>query len=214
MHLLCAEAYVVVAGTGAVETLSPAGAAVTPLEEGDVVWYTPGVVHRSINSGDLKVIAVMQNSGLPEAGDAVMTFPAAALTSPEAYSAAASLAPTPSHTVEQSARARRDLAMTGFDRLKSALEKGDRQPLLAFYRAAAALVAPRIEAWRRLVTEGPLAQAAASLDRLDELADGETAYLEDAMIARIPAPSGHSYGMCGTLRAYDPIREAGEVQLR
>ena len=32
-------------------------------------------LHRAVNDGDLQVVVVMRNSGLPEAGDAVLTFP-------------------------------------------------------------------------------------------------------------------------------------------
>lgn len=52
----------------------------------------------------------MHNSGLPEAGDAVFTFPAPVLADPDASRAAA--VPTGDHAA--AARHRRDLALGGF----------------------------------------------------------------------------------------------------
>src|SRR4051812_34273267 len=75
IHLLCAEAYVVVEGSGSVQTMTWQGYAETPLTPGAVVTFTPGTIHRLVNDGGLRIVVVMQNSGLPEAGDAVFTFP-------------------------------------------------------------------------------------------------------------------------------------------
>lgn len=211
VHLVCAEAYVVVRGSGRVQTLSPAGSAELPLSVGDVVWYEPGTVHRSVNDGDLKVIAIMQNSGLPEAGDAVMTFPPEDLATPEAYARAATPAGPDGTPSEAAARARRDRAMTGFAQLREAVDRGDVAPLLDFYRAAAALVAPRLDAWRARVESGPLAAARDSLARIDALAAQDIAALTRPATARIPALGEQSFGMCGLLRAYDPVRLDGSA---
>ena len=75
LHLACTEAYVVTGGRGAVQTLSVGGYAETPLEAGVIAWFAPGTVHRMVQGGGLRVTVLMQNSGLPEAGDAVFTFP-------------------------------------------------------------------------------------------------------------------------------------------
>ena len=83
MHLACSEAYIVIEGTGSVQTLTTSGYADTPLRPGDVVWFTPGTIHRLVNSGGLRLVVLMQNSGLPEAGDAVFTFPAPVLADPD-----------------------------------------------------------------------------------------------------------------------------------
>ncbi|MFF8846268.1 cupin domain-containing protein [Streptomyces sp. NPDC015127] len=110
MHLVCSEAYVVIDGSGSVQTLTTCGFADTPLHPGDVVRFTPGTIHRLVNDGGLRLVVLMQNSGLPEAGDAVFTFPAPVLADPHAYQAAAAL------TGDQAAaaRRRRDLALEGF----------------------------------------------------------------------------------------------------
>src|SRR6266545_2424435 len=89
IHLACAEAYIVTAGGGAVQTLTASGFAEHPLEPGGLLTFTPGTVHRLINHGDLEIIVLMANSGLPEAGDAVLTFPPEVLADPDRYAAAA-----------------------------------------------------------------------------------------------------------------------------
>ena len=91
MHLVSTEAYVVVGGRGALQTIDGTGFAEVQLEAGSVVWFTPGTIHRAINLGDLRVVVLMSDAGLPESGDAVMTFPPEVVSDPDAYAAAASL---------------------------------------------------------------------------------------------------------------------------
>lgn len=137
MHLVCSEAYVVIGGAGSVQTLTTSGFADTPLHPGDVVWFTPGTIHRLVNDGGLRLVVLMQNSGLPEAGDAVFTFPAPVLADPHAYRAAAAL------TGDQAAaaRRRRDLALEGF----LALREGGLQE---FHSAAHRLKGELLDDWR------------------------------------------------------------------
>ncbi|NEE21524.1 cupin domain-containing protein, partial [Streptomyces sp. SID7499] len=87
----CSEGYVVVGGSGSVQTLTASGFQETPLTPGALVWFTPGTVHRLVNEDGLRVIVLMQNSGLPEAGDAVLTLPPRCLADPDVYRAAATL---------------------------------------------------------------------------------------------------------------------------
>lgn len=91
VHLCCTEGYVVTDGEGAVQTLTSSGFRETPLRPGVVVWFEPGTVHRLVNTGGLGIVVLMQNSGLPEAGDAVLTFPPDVLADPGVYAAAAEL---------------------------------------------------------------------------------------------------------------------------
>jgi mannose-6-phosphate isomerase-like protein (cupin superfamily) len=70
LHFACTEAYIVVAGRGAVQTLGAGGFAELPLEPGRLLWFTPGLIHRLINlDGQLEILVLMQNAGLPEAGE-------------------------------------------------------------------------------------------------------------------------------------------------
>jgi hypothetical protein len=76
-----------------VQTLDADGFTETVLTPRTVVWFGPGVIHRLINNGDLSIVVVMQNNGLPEAGDTVLTFPEEVLDDPERYADAATLTP-------------------------------------------------------------------------------------------------------------------------
>ncbi|MFD0804404.1 cupin domain-containing protein, partial [Streptomonospora algeriensis] len=94
LHTASTEGYVVVRGEGALETLSGSGYTRTPLAPGTLLWFTPGTVHRLVNgSGDLELLVVMQNAGLPEAGDAVLTYPPDVLADPDAYARVTAIPP-------------------------------------------------------------------------------------------------------------------------
>ncbi|KUO08417.1 cupin domain-containing protein [Streptomyces sp. DSM 15324] len=198
LHLACSEAYVVTGGRGAVQTLTASGYEVTPLAPGTVAWFTPGTVHRLIDEGGLRITVLMQNGGLPEAGDAVLTLPPEYLADPRAYAAATTIpADAPEEEQARIARARRDLALEGYHALREAPEG-----LAAFHRAAAALVRPRIDAWRARWRRGALAAAEATGEQLDRLARGDAGHLADAVV-RSEQPSQHGrFGMCGRLDVY------------
>ncbi|MBA4863210.1 cupin [Streptomyces sp. PSKA54] len=203
LHLVCSEAYVVTGGRGAVQTLSPAGYRETPLEPGTVAWFTPGTVHRMVQGGGLRITVLMQNSGLPEAGDAVFTFPPEVLADPERYAAAAALPAKTGPEAEEAARRRRDLAVEGYLVLREALEKGDNGPYLEFQQAAARLVRAKVPAWRELWRAGALAAAERTGAQLDALESGDPAYLTDAD-AYDAGPTRHGgYGMCGRREEYE-----------
>lgn len=202
IHLVSTEAYLVVEGRGALQTIDGEGVRETELNAGSVVWFTPGTIHRAVNRGGLKVLVLMSNAGLPEAGDAVMTFPPHIVGDPAAYAEAAALG----EGEERAARAarRRDLAVTGFQALRDAVVAGDRAPLDDFYASAGALVRDRAAAWSELVRAGALAQAQTSLTLTEATARGDVAHLRDARARVAPAPPGErAFGMCGRIRAYD-----------
>ncbi|MCP1428934.1 mannose-6-phosphate isomerase-like protein (cupin superfamily) [Microbacterium foliorum] len=202
MHLVSTEAYVVISGQGALQTIDAHGFRETALSAGSVVWFTPGTIHRAVNRGDLRVVVLMSNAGLPEAGDAVMTFPAEVLADPEAYAAAASLGGESGRAARASAR--RDLAVTGFEALRDAVIAGDHAALDDFHAAAGALVRDRAEAWSDLVRARPLAQAEQSLALAAAVASGSVAHLAEArMHQAVPSVGDRGYGMCGRLRTYD-----------
>ncbi|MFF3800270.1 cupin domain-containing protein [Streptomyces sp. NPDC002134] len=202
LHLACSEGYVVTGGRGAVQTLTASGFEETPLAPGTVAWFTPGTIHRLVNEGDLRITVLMQNSGLPEAGDAVLTLPPEYLTDPETYAAATTVpADAPEEEQARIARARRDLALEGYRILR---EADGPEPLTAFHRAAAALVRPRLAEWRERWQRGAAAAAAATGDQLDRLADGDVTHLADAAVhAEQPSAYG-KFGMCGRLDVYRP----------
>ncbi|MFE9703098.1 cupin domain-containing protein [Streptomyces sp. NPDC005930] len=206
LHLTCSEGYVVTAGRGTVQTLTASGFRETPLEPGTVAWFTPGTIHRLVNHGGLEITVVMQNSGLPEAGDAVLTLPRALLADPVAYADAIRIpADAPETEQAKAARARRDLATRHFLGLREAAEHGDPEPLEEFRQAAAALVRPRLEAWERRWREGAHAAAEATRAQLGALCRGDGTHLTAARVtATGPAAHGR-FGMCGRLAVYPGI---------
>jgi mannose-6-phosphate isomerase-like protein (cupin superfamily) len=195
LHTVSTEAYVVTGGTGTLLTLDTNGLRETPLAAGSTVWFTPGTIHRAVNHHDLRVLVIMSNAGLPEAGDAVMTFPTEIVADPDRYRAAARLDGDPAEAV----RRRRDLAVEGFQRLAAAAEKGDPRPLEEFYDAAAALVRPLIDGWRRTVD----ATTRRATGMLDALGSGDGGHLRTSAMFGSPPADPPRWGMCGRLGAHD-----------
>lgn len=207
LHTTSTEAYVTLAGRGRVETLGPEGFAVHELEPGRIVWFGPGVVHRAVNLGGLEVLVVMSNAGLPEAGDAVITFPADVLADADRYARAATL-PRPEDgatdaEVAGAARARRDRALEGYAALRAAVGRDGPAALDPLYDAAARLVAPRTARWRA-TWEGSVQRAAGQTDAaLEALAEASAVTLDAGRVAVAEAAGGpRRYGMCGRLRTW------------
>jgi len=208
VHFVCTELYLVVAGHGRVQTLTHAGFAETALAPGMAVWFTPGTIHRLINDdGRLEIQIVMQNAGLPEAGDFVLTVPRAVLRDPAAYADAASLSPrgevfTSSHAA---ALRRRDLAVTGFAELRAACERDGPAALEAFFAAALPLIQPKLDQWRAVWRAGPLAATQATGEQLDALRQGTLDHLRAGAVMVLPTPGpARRLGVCGTLGPYLP----------
>lgn len=207
VHFVCTEAYIVVGGGGLVQTLSAQGYRETELRPGALVWFTPGTIHRLVNGGGLEIQIVMQNAGLPEAGDFVLTFPAATLADPGAYFQAASLSPRGEVYTDSAAaaRRRRDLAVEGFHELRRSYEAEGPAALERFYDAAAQLVRPKEESWRAVWEQGPLAAARRTGEQLAGLAEGRLDWLLDGDVYELPAPAEpRRLGVCGTLGVYLP----------
>jgi mannose-6-phosphate isomerase-like protein (cupin superfamily) len=193
VHLASTEGYVVLEGRGRLQTLGARGYAEAGLRSGDCLWFTPGIIHRLINDGGLRLLVVMQNAGLPEAGDAVLTFPPEVLADPDSYARAAAA------DAEDAARRRRDLAVEGY----VALRDGGLAALEAFYAAAVRLVGGRVPEWRARWQAGALATAELTGRQLDRIATGDAAHLADGML-RAGARGPRRYGMCGLLTPYNP----------
>jgi len=203
VHLACSEGYYVIAGSGAVQTLNPKGFTETPLQAGTVVWFDPGTIHRLVNGGELQILTLMSNSGLPEAGDAVLTLPPEHLTDRETYLEATALtgegeARTPS------AMARRDLALQGFAVLRESYEAHGPSALDDFYAAAIRIVRPQLADWRRRWEQGARRLADETGAALDALEAGTAPHLETAELHQLPAPTEFGrHGMCGRLDTYE-----------
>ena len=191
LHTLCSEAYVVVDGEGAVQTLGADGFRETRIAKGSLVWFTPGTIHRLINEGDLEIFVLMQNSGLPEAGDLVITFDDEVLADPQRYAAFAALAPPTQ---------RRDAGVEGFMRWKAACDDDRAATLDQLYRRAAALVAPRVGEWRQRWSSGAQFVAQATGAQFEALRAGNVAHLFDSGVfaSTFDVPE-RRLGCCGTL---------------
>lgn len=208
LHTASTEGYVVLGGSGRLETLSSQGYGEHELHTGTVLWFTPGTVHRLVNaSGDLDILVVMQNAGLPEAGDAVFTFPPDVLADPERYRSAAALPQVGDDaTLASAALARRDLAIEGYLPVKEAARAGAVRPLADLHRAAGALVRDRAGDWTDLWRDRPLAQAQETGTVLAALAAGDAGSLATAAVYHSPDPA-RRFGMCGHLTAW-PLASA------
>jgi mannose-6-phosphate isomerase-like protein (cupin superfamily) len=203
MHFVCAEGYVVLGGRGSVQTLGARGYEERPLEAGRLVWFGPGLIHRLVNDGGLEILTLMQNAGLPEAGDAVFTFPRAVLEDPERYREAASLEPRDGERPIERAYARRDLAVEGFVALRAEFEADGRAALERFYAAAVRHARQQVPRWRE-VWEGKAKRAAlATGAQLDAVEAGRFEHLFEAGLDEHAGPREHGrLGMCGTLDVY------------
>ncbi|GAA3744007.1 cupin domain-containing protein [Salinactinospora qingdaonensis] len=214
LHTASAEGYVVLAGQGRLETLSSRGYAETELASGTLLWFTPGTVHRLVNvSGDLEILVVMQNAGLPEVGDAVLTFPPEVLADPQRYAQAVAVPPAeeaeaPADATEgraaRAARQRRDLAVEGYLALRDRVLAHGPQELAPLHEAAAQLVAPKVAQWREKWLRGAREQARRTGAHLDDLASGTAPHLAEATVhTAAPAAGAPRYGMCGRLGVWD-----------
>jgi mannose-6-phosphate isomerase-like protein (cupin superfamily) len=206
VHLACSEAYLVLDGAGAVQTLGPAGFNETPVERGSLLWFTPGLVHRLINRGGLEIVVLMQIATLPEAGDCILSFPEEVLRDPRAYREAAAHDPDRSVGAADvdTARRRRDLAVVGFNELRERMAVEGEPALRRFYELAAGVAAPLAPAWRSAWEAGP----AAASDRAEELISG----IEDGSVPPVAAamfglgpPAGEVLGLCGRLDTYPSV---------
>ena len=199
LHLCCTEAYVVSAGRGQVQTLSGKdGFQEHDLRPGAVLWFTPGTIHRLINQGGLEITVIMSNSGLPEAGDAVLTFPLDIVRDPDRYAEAVTLpnGGAPGTDVTTAYR-RRDLAVQGFHELR---EHGT---LNEFYAAAMRLKQPLLPEWRERWADGARQAAERTGDQITALLGDDPGHLRESSVHARQAPDELGrLGMCGLLNTY------------
>ncbi len=201
LHLACSETYVPLAGDGAVELIDATGYRRIALRPDRLLAFTPGTVHRLINlDGALEVLVIMQNAGLPELGDAVMTFPDEVLADTARYRGAAE-----ADTFER-ARERRDLGVRGFMELRASYERSAQQgraALDALHRRAAAIVKSDLPQWEAVVRRGPLREAERSLAAIAALQAGRHDSLTDAHAWQTQAEPAAALGMCGQITRFD-----------
>lgn len=209
LHTASSEGYVVVGGNGRLQTLSTDGVGEHPLAAGAVLWFTPGTVHRLVNDGGLEIVVVMQNAGLPEAGDAVFTFPDAVLADPDRYAAAASLPgggddDADEDAVATAARRRRDLALEGYAELRARVAADGPVALTGLHERAARLVAAKTAGWRATWEHTVRTGVDETDHALTALAAADPVHLSTASVhVAERRERAYRYGMCGRLRTWD-----------
>jgi len=207
LHTVCTEAYLVIAGEGAVQTLSGEGYAETPLTAGTIAWFSPGTVHRLVNlDGRLELYVVMSNAGLPEAGDMILAFSPDLLADDSTYRALADL-PADGRTTDQppdAAMRRRDAAVEGFGHWRSHVESEGPSALDPLYRRAVELLGDRPADWLDLLAGDPATDLERSRAQVEELWSpnrGRAAerLADSAIRSRSLLPASRNMGCCGTL---------------
>ena len=196
----------------------PRGYEEVPLEPGAFVWFTPGTIHRLVNGGDLEILVLMQNAGLPEAGDMVITFPPEVLASAESYAAAATL-PEDERTsfgTGDAARARRDLAVPDVQQAP----RGDRSPATPrrcapSTRRPPGSSSPTSPTGPKRWHDGPLQEVERTGDLLRALAEADPDHLADASVHRLPPPARRApHGLLRHPRHLPPLSPTGGGRAR
>ncbi len=207
LHTVCTEAYLVIAGQGAVQTLSGEGYAETPLVAGTIAWFSPGTVHRLINlDGQLELYVLMSNAGLPEAGDMILAFAPDLLADDADYRRIADL-PADGRTTADApdpAMRRRNAAVEGFVHWRSQVEAEGPSALDSLYRRAVELLGDRPAGWLDLLAGDPavdLEQSRAQVEKLWSPDRGSAAerLSESAIRSTSLHPDTRRMGCCGTL---------------
>jgi mannose-6-phosphate isomerase-like protein (cupin superfamily) len=209
MHFACTESYAVLEGRGRVQILGYEGYREVPLQPGTLLWYTPGIIHRLVNEdGNLKLLVIMQNAGLPEAGDHVLSFPFDILADREAYYRHASLADAEGRVYASDAEAafkRRDLAVTGFLQIRERYEKEGAKVMEEFFNLGAELLHDKIPDWRA-VWEGKILKGTCKVteNHLNAMESFRLSHLKQGHAFSLPSPvTPERFGFCGWLSPYD-----------
>lgn len=203
IHLACTEMYIVLGGWGAVELIDMKGFSRVEMQAHDALLFAPGTIHRLINpDGNFEILVVMQNSGLPERGDNVVTFTEEFLSTDTAYAKAMSV-----KSLEE-AHQRRNRGVEGFLQLKAAFnesQEAGQAALQEFYAYAEARTVSRQEEWCEIVQNGALAAAKESIAHLESLKQHDLSYLSQSAHAVIRQSNANTLGFCGHLdRYFDP----------
>ena len=203
IHYLCTEMYFVLSGSGAVELIDGNGFSTVDLMPYTALIFSPGTIHRLINpNGDLELLVIMQNSGLPERGDNVVSFAEQWLCDDDHYAEAMHV------TTLEDAYRRRDRGVEGFLQIKQAFERDrafGQAALRRFYELGAARTAIRRAEWEQIIRQGAATEASRSVESLDSLKNGTVDFLFSAQHYTINAGDYNKLGFCGHLNRYfDP----------
>ena len=204
IHLACNEMYYTLSGTDFVELISYDGFERLSVTPGNTVCFTPGTIHRAINhNGNLAILMIMQNKGLPERGDVAIYFPPGTLSSQTLYQEAMRV------DDDDTAQRRRNLAVSEFNRLKQAFDESletGRQLLDEFYQFAIQRTRDHYSEWRRVIKQGPHVEVNRSLQILDTLEDGSIESLQLGRASTAKTKPQTTLGYCGHIHGYQPVQ--------
>ena len=201
VHLVCSEAYLVLDGAGAVQTLGPAGFNETPVQRGSLLWFTPGLIHRLINHGDLEIIVLMQIATLPEAGDCILTFPEDVLRDRESLPRRRRARSRPLRRGRRRRRGEAAARPGGRGLQPAARGQAVWTASTSWPRPSSAPLAP---AWRDAWETGPAAAVSRAGELVASLEDGGVPPLAAAMFG-IDPPASEVLGLCGRLHVYPSV---------
>ncbi|WP_158587946.1 cupin domain-containing protein [Actinomadura logoneensis] len=207
LHLTCTELYFTLRGRGAAEFLTSRGPERVPLEPGVAVQFTPGTVHRLVNSDDpLQVLVIMENGRLNEEGDVVFAFPDTDLADPGTYASLADTGPIDAPDLAAVTR-RRDRAVTGFVQRTRAWHEdpaGGRAQLDLLHQRAAALVRDRAARWPTVIAQGPEVALRQLSQRAAAAQAGDPTHLAEGRVTVLPRFDAQALTpkMCGSLWSY------------
>ncbi len=208
LHTACTEAYWVVAGTGAVQTLTTGGYEEVPLEPGAFVWFTPGTIHRLVNGGDLEILVLMQNAGPARGRRHGDHLPARGAGLADGLRGGRHAARGRAHHRRprrrrpgptRPRRARRSSSSATPRRLATPLPCGPST------RPPPAWSSRSIADWTTRWRHGPLREVERTGDLLRALAEADPDHLAEATVHRLPPPPDERrMGCCGTLGTFLP----------
>jgi mannose-6-phosphate isomerase-like protein (cupin superfamily) len=205
VHALTAEAYFGLAGEGAIELHDrEAGFTRVPIVAGTYVQFPPGVLHRSVSTDHLEVLAIMGNGGLAERGDARIYFGADVDDDPAAFARLKGLAAEGL----DGALERRDASAHAYMHLM-ALWEDDRDAWRAelgrFVDVHRAAIAADAQSFREAIEARVMAPTLRTLEAIDGLkAAGAGAPRQWAL-----GDAPETLGMCGILRQIADLGPVG-----
>jgi hypothetical protein len=199
IHALTPEAYFGISGEGAIELHDPkTGFRNQKISKGTFAQFPPGILHRSISTDGLEVMAVMGNGGLPERGDARIYFGKHVDEKPGEYERLRDLV----LTGHDGARQRRDASALAYSKLLD-LWQVDRPAYFAelhrFLQVHRNAIDGNFENFRNAIEGGPVQSGQQALLNLETLTSGaEVLGFETAMVEA--EEQEQVFGMCGLLR--------------
>jgi mannose-6-phosphate isomerase-like protein (cupin superfamily) len=205
VHALTAEAYFGLSGEGAIELHDPdRGFSRVPIVAGTYVQFPPGVLHRSVSTDRLEVLAVMGNGGLPERGDARIYFGAAVDDDPAEFARLKGLAAGGL----EGALDRRDQSARAYMTLMNLWETDRdawRVELGRFVDVHRAAIAGNAQSFRDAIEARVLAPAARTLEAIEGLKSAAAG----SPLQWSLGDASETLGMCGILRQVSDLHPVG-----